>query len=1353
MKKISLLVFVLFITITAYSAYLKNVPVDLKQPDGTVIHCFITGDEFHRRVHNKDNYTIIQEPQTGYYVYALKKGEELVPSEYVVGKSDPKKLAIEPNLDIPVQRMEEKRTEMLKSTKISTGSQNIGKFYNLVVFVRFADDEEFADKFSTYKSMFNNKEPGTNSVYNYFLEASYGQIEVSSSLYPTSTNDNILSYKDFNPRNFYTAWSLVNPIGYKSSLERSEREQLLLQNAINSIKSEISPSSSIDGNNDNIIDNICFIIKGSPELWGELLWPHASYLRSRNIVINQKAAATYSFQLEFLEGSGVGILCHELFHNLGAPDLYRYNDNGIQPVAFWDIMEETTNPPQHMGAYMKFRYGGWISSIPEISKNGTYYLNPVTASKNNCYRINSPNSSDEYFVLEYRKKHGTFENSLPNEGLLIYRINSKSYWGNSFGPPDEVYLFRSQGTLTNNGNPELAAFSSNEGRTYINDNSDPNGFLSDGIPGGIDISNIGTIGDSISFTFKKCNPYKLALTSPNGGENFKINSKTIITWINSGTETVKIEFSDDGLKWQLIDSLINQSVKDTNSFLWTIPGITTQSAKIRISDAEDKTIYSESKNFFTISNTGQVFEKEPNNSAVQATTIEVGDIFEGEISNPEDADYYKFNASVGDTIDIFANAKNSNLQGLIRLFSSDGTSQWYGSGMNENSFLKQRLSIIIPKTGKYYIRYDHRADWGIFPNSIDPNRAKELANAVIDSLSNYIPDNIGKYLISLKKFKPTLPDFETSQVWDLKLNSGILSSSIKTNGSKTCVTFDYGVTNSYGNSVDADNNCFQIFNQSWYFQAPIKGLMPNTTYHYKITAKNDNGVISTPDLTFKTAQESEKWELQIPIIYHQIPTIKEHFRNYIPLNKDTGFVVSSTCLYKTTDGGNSWEKQFDVSTFDLNNYQLFQHGTFIDENNGWIVGTNIYRTTDGGKSWKKQSKPTDKYLWSVSFFDVNYGVAVGSNGVILNTVDGGKTWKVSNNGNVNLQFYRLWAVQLVDKNIGYAVGDNGTSLKTTDGGNTWIKLETGSIVMFNNLYFTDYLTGHIVGSGGNGPGVILRTTDGGITWQIQNNPTGEFLYGVHFIDKNNGIVCGTDGAIALTSDGGNVWRKQESGVRSVLHDIKYIDSTNAVIVGDWEIVLKSKNLTTKEIVLVSPIGAEVWDAGSVHEIIWQKNNVSHINILYSTDLLNAHWDTIATNVLAAVNSYKWLIPNITSNKCKIRIVDAENKTVISENMIPFTIKELYLTSDHIEEVNKQTGFCKIYPNPTSGIVNIEFLGGTDHKIEISVSSLVGAEIFRKKIVDLAKFQIDLSNQVSGVYFLKINYNGQQSISKIMVRKE
>jgi len=84
----------------AKAAYLVFVPVDIVQPDGIVLHVFATGDEFFYRIHDQENYTITRNANTGYFVYATLLDGELMPTELIVGQSNPSLSDIRPGIPI-----------------------------------------------------------------------------------------------------------------------------------------------------------------------------------------------------------------------------------------------------------------------------------------------------------------------------------------------------------------------------------------------------------------------------------------------------------------------------------------------------------------------------------------------------------------------------------------------------------------------------------------------------------------------------------------------------------------------------------------------------------------------------------------------------------------------------------------------------------------------------------------------------------------------------------------------------------------------------------------------------------------------------------------------------------------------------------------------------------------------------------------------------------------------------------------------------------------------------------------------------------------------------------------------------
>jgi M6 family metalloprotease-like protein len=487
------------------SAPLEFVPQRVIQPDGTILECYASGDEYYNWLHDGNGYTIVQDPISGYYVYAANGKGGIVPSSHIAGRVDPATLGFQRWLTDPPDVAQRARDHILSALPAPIGlAPTTGVLNNIVLFIRFSDEPEFTDQSSTYATMFNSTTPGTNSLYNYYQEVSYGKLSVTTTFYPLAAVATVVSYQDAHPRAYYQPYNAVtDTIGYNggdNGTERRDREQLLLKNAIQSVGSQIPTGLVVDSDGDGRVDNVCFIIKGSTTGWSSLLWPHMWALYSQTVSINGKRVWDYNVQLQnsLLPGNA-GVLAHEMGHTIGAPDLYHYTSNPVTPVGSWDLMASNSNPPQHMGAYMKYKYAKWIASIPTISTPGRYFLHPVTSPSGNCYKIPSPYSSSEYFVVEYRKKTTLFESKLPGEGMLVYRVNTARS-GNANGPPDEIYIYRPGGSSTVNGSLGTAGFSQESGRDVINDNSDPPSFLSSGFPGGLNITAIGTRGDSIGFT-------------------------------------------------------------------------------------------------------------------------------------------------------------------------------------------------------------------------------------------------------------------------------------------------------------------------------------------------------------------------------------------------------------------------------------------------------------------------------------------------------------------------------------------------------------------------------------------------------------------------------------------------------------------------------------------------------------------------------------------------------------------------------------------------------------------------------------------------------------------------------------
>ncbi len=497
-------------THTAGGAPLHYHPVRLELPDMSSLHLFVSGDEFFNYMHDRDGYAVIQGDDL-YYYYAFQDDTLFTLSQYRVGETDPllieglKPVTVPSNVEAIRAAFYKEVAKQNKKAGIEYDSKWSGTFSNLVIYIRFSDQTEFTTSRSHYESRLNSL--SATSVRDYYREVSYGRLDMVSYHKPGGTELNI-SYQDPFPRDYFRPYhEVTNPDGYQGSNQRRIREHQLLARAVSYIEENYEKPEGVDFdiNEDGLFDNVAFIIRGGVDGWGDLLWPHRWVLYTYNVSLWGKRVYGYTFQMENVT---ITTFAHEMFHALGAPDLYRYNNNFV-PVGRWDIMASGRG---HMTGWMKYYYGRWIDSIPEITEPGRYTLYPLNSDRANIYRIAVPGSSNQFFTLEYRQRSGWYESTLPGEGLIISRVNH-TIRGNAQGPPDEVYIFRPGGDEPEvMGSLNSAHFSDLAGRSRFDEGSNPSPFLQDGTPVSLFISNIKHHGDSMTFVAGAGIPGNLKLT-------------------------------------------------------------------------------------------------------------------------------------------------------------------------------------------------------------------------------------------------------------------------------------------------------------------------------------------------------------------------------------------------------------------------------------------------------------------------------------------------------------------------------------------------------------------------------------------------------------------------------------------------------------------------------------------------------------------------------------------------------------------------------------------------------------------------------------------------------------------------
>ena len=136
------------------------------------------------------------------------------------------------------------------------------------------------------------------------------------------------------------------------------------------------------------------------------------------------------------------------------------------------------------------------------------------------------------------------------------------------------------------------------------------------------------------------------------------------------------------------------------------------------------------------------------------------------------------------------------------------------------------------------------------------------------------------------------PNALTDSVSDLTATTVILYGTANANNANTTVSFEYGLTDSYGSTVTAEESPV-TGTSNVMVSAMLTGLSPNTTYHFRVVGENAGGVTNGTDLTFTTLSQD-------PLV---------------TTNEATSVIQTSAVLNGT------------VNANDLNTVVTFQYGT------------------------------------------------------------------------------------------------------------------------------------------------------------------------------------------------------------------------------------------------------------------------------------------------------------------------------------------------------------------------------------------------------------------------------------------
>ncbi|MBK7874686.1 MAG: thrombospondin type 3 repeat-containing protein [Planctomycetes bacterium] len=279
----------------------------------------------------------------------------------------------------------------------------------------------------------------TGSVKDHYLEMSYGQFTIDSTVVGWLDLPHTEQYYANGNSGLTTlTWDLI-------------QDGLALADASVDF-------AQFDQDGDGWIDAITFLHSGYGAEWTgtdqygtnyvDRIWSHkweipdwtsAEGVRVRDYNISPGLWGT--------SGSGpgrIGVVCHELGHFFGLPDLYDTGGIGSnsQGIGNWCLMaagswgfDGSQQYPSHMSAWCKTKLG-WV--VPQLLLPGAANA-PQVETNATVFKLDSGYPPGEYLLIENRQRTG-FDLQLPQGGLAIWHVDEgKGSYSENTPNNDEGY--------------------------------------------------------------------------------------------------------------------------------------------------------------------------------------------------------------------------------------------------------------------------------------------------------------------------------------------------------------------------------------------------------------------------------------------------------------------------------------------------------------------------------------------------------------------------------------------------------------------------------------------------------------------------------------------------------------------------------------------------------------------------------------------------------------------------------------------------------------------------------------------------------------------------------------------------
>jgi M6 family metalloprotease-like protein len=495
--------------------------VTLTQPDGTVFQAIPYGDEWSNGYETAAGHTLIQQPASGFWHLAeIDVQGRLVPS--AIGPEQTPPVGLAPHLRPTLSSVAAPQAP----ARMNAEPQASGTHPTVVLLVQFANRTSVGSTAAQWSTSFFGP---TDSVKHYYNEVSYGNLNITAAGESHGmANDGVIGWLS---------------LGYNHPDTRGDfgtANVKLARDAMVAADPFIN-YAAYDKNGDGFLStdelHIVVIAAGYETSYGGAagsctpgLWGHQYALRYGPTygvsapVLDGKTVGYHGYT-EFGEAhcaastssdkhmATIGIMVHEMGHDLNWPDLYD-TDNSSYGVGQWSVMGygswlRTTgfagSKPPHPDAYLKW-YQGWITPQPITGSQNGVALGQVATNARAIQLLANPGGVDwsfnnrsgtgEFFLVENRQKVG-YDAGLPGCGLLVWHIDETRLSDNRTNATDTRRLvdleeadglsqIDTRASYGDGGDP----FPGTTSKKSFNNTTNPNSKLYSGAASGVSIANI-----------------------------------------------------------------------------------------------------------------------------------------------------------------------------------------------------------------------------------------------------------------------------------------------------------------------------------------------------------------------------------------------------------------------------------------------------------------------------------------------------------------------------------------------------------------------------------------------------------------------------------------------------------------------------------------------------------------------------------------------------------------------------------------------------------------------------------------------------------------------------------------------